>query len=124
MRINNIIFTLLIILTILRGSIFEKVRHNNFATTRPEPPTDSTNLSHTKFHKKSKKSHKMGHRGSKIDFNRIIGTDFDLKITFPTSIRVRNITFYRCLKIFEKAQKTNKQKVKTKTFSLNHQKSC
>ena len=44
----------------------------------------------------------MGHRGSKIDFNRIIGTDFDLKITFPTSIRVRNITFDRFLKIFTK----------------------
>ena len=42
----------------------------------------------------------MGHRASKINFNRIIGTDFDLKITFPMSIRVRNVTFDRFLKIF------------------------
>ena len=44
----------------------------------------------------------MGHRGSKIGFDGIIGTDFDLKIIFPRSIRVRNVTFDRFLKIFEK----------------------
>ena len=58
----------------------------------------------------------MGHRGSKIDFNRIIGTDFDLKITFPTSIRVRNITFDRFLKIFTKNRKFAKKKYRKNDF--------
>ena len=47
----------------------------------------------------------MGHRGSTIGFDGIIGTEFDLKITFPPSIRVRNVTFDRFLKIFGKNRK-------------------
>ena len=51
----------------------------------------------------------MGHRGSKIGFDGIISTEFDLKITFPPSIRVRNVTFDRFLKIFEKNRKITKK---------------
>ena len=42
----------------------------------------------------------MGSRTSKIDFSDFILDGFDPKITFPPSIRVRNITFDRFLKIF------------------------
>ena len=60
----------------------------------------------------------MGHRGSKIGFDGIIGTDFDLKIIFPPSIRVRNVTFDRFLKIFGHFQnKKNQINVKNVIFS-------
>ena len=36
----------------------------------------------------------MGPRGSKIDYSGTILTVFDLKITFPTCVRAKNITFY------------------------------
>ena len=41
----------------------------------------------------------MGPRGSKIDYDGTIRTVFDLKITFPTCVRVKNITFDQFLKI-------------------------
>ena len=36
----------------------------------------------------------MGPRGSKIDYSGTILIVFDLKITFPTCVRAKNITFY------------------------------
>ena len=47
----------------------------------------------------------MGPRGSKIDYDGTIRTVFDLKITFPTCVRVKNITFDQFLKIFTNFQK-------------------
>ena len=47
----------------------------------------------------------MGHRGSKIGFSGINRDGFFMKITFPRSVCVRNITFDRFLKIFEKNRK-------------------
>ena len=52
--------------------------------------------------KKLEKCHKIGPRGLKIDYNGIIRTVFDPKITFPTCVRVKNVTFDRFLKIFKK----------------------
>ena len=40
-----------------------------------------------------KKSHKIGHRGSKIGFSGINRDGFHMKITFPRSVCVKNITF-------------------------------
>ena len=56
---------------------------------------------------------KMGPRASKIDFEGINLRVFDPKITFSTSIRVRNLTFPWLLKvfgnqIFQKITKTQK----------------
>ena len=45
---------------------------------------------------------KIGPRASKIDLNGIILGGFDPKITILMSISVRNLTFDRFLKIFEK----------------------
>ena len=50
----------------------------------------------------------MGHRGSKIGFSGINRDGFFMKITFPSSVCVKNITFDRFLKIFEKYQKMSK----------------
>ena len=50
----------------------------------------------------------MGSRTSKIDFSDFILDDFAPKITIPTSIRVRNLTFDQFLKIFGKFEKKKK----------------
>ena len=44
----------------------------------------------------------MGHRGSKIGFSGINRDGFFMKITFPMSVCVKNITFDQFLKILEK----------------------
>ena len=49
---------------------------------------------------KKLRKHKMGHRGSKIGFSGINRDGFFMKITFPRSVCVKNITFDRFLKIF------------------------
>ena len=51
----------------------------------------------------------MGHRGSKIGFSGINLDCFFMKITFPRSVCVKNITFDWFLKIFEKKSKIVKQ---------------
>ena len=48
----------------------------------------------------------MGRRGSKIGFSGINRDGFFMKITFPMSVCVKNITFDRFLKIFKKSVKT------------------
>ena len=52
----------------------------------------------------------MGRRASKIDFDRIILHGFGTKITFLMSIRTRNHTFDRFLKIFENFEKLTKNR--------------
>ena len=68
---------------------------------------------------KSQKYHKMGPRASKIQDHGIILTDFDPKITFPTSIRVRNVTFDRFLKIFGKKSKNRRKNRKIIFFKIS-----
>ena len=50
----------------------------------------------------------MGHRGSKIGFSGINRDGFFMKITFPSSVCLKNITFERFLKIFEKNENIQK----------------
>ena len=57
-------------------------------------------LNYKEIYKKSEKCHKIDPCGSKIDYNGIIRTVFDLKITFPTCVCVKNSTFDQFLKIF------------------------
>ena len=60
----------------------------------------------------------MGPRGSKIDYDGTIRTVFDLKITFPTCVRVKNITFDQFLKIFANYRKFSKIYRKTYFFKI------
>ena len=60
-------------------------------------------------YKNRSKFDKIDSRGSKIDYDGTIRTVFDLKITFPTCVRVKNITFDQFLKIFTKFQKMSKK---------------
>ena len=59
-----------------------------------------------KLDKKSEKiirnGNQIGPRASKIGFSGLNRDGFFIKITFPRSVCVRSITFYRFLKIFEK----------------------
>ena len=57
----------------------------------------------------------MGHRGSKIGFSGINRDGFFMKITFPRSVCVKNITFDRFLKIFEKSLKNVKNYIFSKS---------
>ena len=50
----------------------------------------------------------MGRCGSKIVFSGINRDGFFMKITFPRSDRVRNVTFDRFLKIFEQNEHSQK----------------
>ena len=68
---------------------------------------------------KIRKNHKMGHRASKIGFSGINRDGFFMKITFPRSVCVRNITFDRFLKIFKKNKKCQKNIIFLKS-SKNH----
>ena len=56
-----------------------------------------------------------------MEYYGIILTDFDMKITFPTPIGVRNVTFDRFLKISGKNQKKSK-KCRKNSFFQNRQK--
>ena len=55
--------------------------------------------------KNQKESDKIGPPAPKIRYTGIILTVFDPKNTFPTSVRVRNITFELFLQIFGNLQK-------------------
>ena len=65
------------------------------------------------------KINEMGPHGSKIDYNGIIRTVFDPKITFPTCVRVKNNTFYQSLKIFTKFKKKSKKCVLNQSKNKN-----
>ena len=71
-----------------------------------------------KHDKNRKTSHKIGHRGSKIGFSGINRDGFLMKITFPRSVCVRNVTLDRFLKISEKKIK----KMSKISFFQNRQK--
>ena len=61
----------------------------------------------------------MGPHGSKIQLNGIILCDFDPKITFSTSVRVRKFTFECFLRIFE-ILKEKSEKVKKRNKKGRH----
>ena len=65
----------------------------------------------------TEKCHKIGPRGTKIDYKGIILTDFDMKITFPTSIRVRNLIFDRFLK--QKTKQTENSPIFKQIFETS-----
>ena len=63
----------------------------------------------------------MGSCTSKMDFSDFILDGFDPKITFPPSIRVRNIIFDRFLKIFGNYEHFKKN-IEKNVFFQNHPK--
>ena len=69
------------------------------------------------------KIYKMGHRGLKIGSSGINRDGFFMKITFPRSVCVKNITFDRFLKIFDKLENVPKNDEKNSLFKID-EKAC